>query len=69
MIVYITQARRTELSAVEVEGLPLWRLAVGGGFLARRRAAVFVGNTCNCEKIRLEMSNFGENSSPNSFDF
>ena len=53
MIVYITQARRTELSAVEVEGLPLWRLAVGGGFLARRRAAgllekLYDGGTRRC---------------------
>ncbi len=53
MIVYITQARRTELTAVEVEGLPLWRLAVGGGFLARRRAAgllekLYDGGTRRC---------------------
>lgn len=53
MIVYIMQARRTELSAVEVEGLPLWRLAVGGGFLARRRATgllekLYDGGTRRC---------------------
>lgn len=39
MIVYITQGERTSLAAAAVEGLPIWRLTVGRGYFARRRAA------------------------------
>ena len=41
MLVYITQSAKTTLAPITVRGLPLWHLAVGGGFFARRRAAAF----------------------------
>ena len=42
MLVYITQCAETTLAPITVRGLPLWRLGVGGGFFARRRAAAYL---------------------------
>ena len=42
MLVYITQSTETTLAPITVRGLPLWQLAVGGGFFARRRAAAYL---------------------------
>ena len=42
MLVYITQSAKTTLAPITVRGLPLWRLGVGGGFFARRRAAAYL---------------------------
>ena len=42
MLVYITQCAETTLAPITVRGLPLWHLAVGGGFFARRRAAAYL---------------------------
>ena len=38
MIVYMTQGKKTVLSRITVEGLPLHYLSVGRGYFARRRA-------------------------------
>ena len=38
MLVYITPSAKTELSPAAVHDLPLWHLAAGRGFFARRRA-------------------------------
>ena len=42
MLVYITQSAKTTLVPITVRGLPLWHLAVGSGFFARRRAAAYL---------------------------
>lgn len=42
MLVYITQCAETTLAPITVRGLPLWHLAVGSGFFARRRAAAYL---------------------------
>lgn len=42
MLVYITQCAKTTLVPITVRGLPLWHLAVGSGFFARRRAAAYL---------------------------
>lgn len=42
MLVYITQSAKTTLAPITVRGLPLWHLAVGGGFFARRRAGAYL---------------------------
>lgn len=42
MLVYITQYAKTTLVPITVRGLPLWHLAVGSGFFARRRAAAYL---------------------------
>ncbi len=42
MLVYITQSAKTTLVPITVRGLPLWHLAVGSGFFARRRAATYL---------------------------
>lgn len=42
MLVYITQSAKTTLAPITVRGLPLWHLAVGSGFFARRRAAAYL---------------------------
>ena len=42
MLVYITQSAKTTLAPITVRGLPLWHLAVGGGFFARRHAAAYL---------------------------
>lgn len=42
MLIYITQCAKTTLIPIAVRGLPLWHLAVGGGFFARRRAAAYL---------------------------
>lgn len=42
MLVYITQCAKTTLDPITVRGLPLWHLAVGSGFFARRRAAAYL---------------------------
>lgn len=39
MYVYITQARKTGLHRVTEDGMPLWHLAVGHGYIAKRIAA------------------------------
>ena len=42
MLVYITLSTKTELTPAAIRGLPLWHLAVGGGFFARRRAGAYL---------------------------
>ena len=42
MLVYITTSSKTELAPAAIRGLSLWHLSVGGGFLARRRAAKYL---------------------------
>lgn len=42
MLVYITQSAKTELAPAVIRGLPLWHLAAGRGFFARRRAGVYL---------------------------
>ena len=42
MLVYITMSSKTELAPAAIRGLSLWHLSVGGGFLARRRAAKYL---------------------------
>ena len=42
MLAYITQCAETTLAPITVRGLPLWHLAVGSGFFARRRAAAYL---------------------------
>ena len=42
MLVYITRSAKTELAPAVIRGLPLWHLAAGRGFFARRRAGVYL---------------------------
>ncbi len=44
MIVYIMLSRKTELSMVTAEGLPVWRLEVGRGLFARHSALRLLRN-------------------------
>ena len=38
MIVYITSGQKTDITTINMDGLPLHHLSVGSGYLARRRA-------------------------------
>lgn len=42
MLIYITPSTKTTLAPITIRGLPLWHLAVGGGFFARRRADAYL---------------------------
>ena len=38
MLVYITSGQKTDITTINMDGLPLHHLSVGRGYLARRRA-------------------------------
>ena len=38
MLVYITSGQKTDITTINMDGLPLHHLSVGSGYLARRRA-------------------------------
>ena len=38
MLVYITSGQKTDITTIDMDGLPLHHLSVGRGYLARRRA-------------------------------
>ncbi len=42
MLVYITRSAKTELAPAVIRGLPLWHLAAGRSFFARRRVGAYL---------------------------